>query len=544
MFDAVSLNVKYNFLIAYNGFFYFLKKIPLIGKIFKNSNKWIHKIDFLILPLSILFGFLRSIFNKVIYYLVMYFVVLSMTLDFFEVSIPKNTEMILFYIAGLTLIGTFRDYDFFYTNNTTSYIFIKQMKLDPKKYYLSSYFYQTILNVISFSLIYYIILKIAGGFFGQVNISYLNVFSFTMIAYSLRFIVAYIFLKRNLTKDKFKVYNYIVYPLMVILLIALIVLIGMGKIIDVQVLFNPLMLFLAIVVFAMLIFRFMATDNIRYISNNFLVIKDLKSIEEAEIDAMGLQVEDGQIKVDGKDFSSYKGIEYINKIFFHRHKSILKKKVRIGNIIKIAIFTGISIGAVYISQNNDLPLAENAKDIEEIKSYLPYVIFAASYFMYTGEFFVKYCFYNMDKDLMRHAYYRTSENVLKSIKIRVVELIKYYLSPYLFMLGMILVVCASLSFGYTYTISLLLISFAGLLFFSMHYLYIYYLLQPFTESAKVKNPLYSGLTYVIYMIMYFSGTSDSKDLIFKYILIFVVIYLILGGFLVYKFAPKRFKIHD
>ena len=222
----------------------------------------------------------------------------------------------------------------------------------------------------------------------------------------------------------------------------------------------------------------------------------------------------------------------------------MKKKVRIGNIIKIAIFIGISIGAVYIRQNANLSIAEDAKNIEEIKSYLPYVIFAASYFMYTGEFFVKYCFYNMDKDLMRHAYYRTSENVLKSIKIRIVELIKYYLLPYLFMLGMILIVCASLSFGYAYTISLLLISFAGLLFFSMHYLYIYYLLQPFTESAKVKNPLYSGLTYVIYMIMYFSGTSDSKDLIFKYILIFVVIYLILGGILVYKFAPKRFKIHD
>ncbi|WP_297376433.1 hypothetical protein [uncultured Helcococcus sp.] len=474
----------------------------------------------------------------------MYFIVLSMTLDFFEVSMSKSTEMILFYIAGLTLIGTFRDYDFFYTNNTTSYIFIKQMKLDPKKYYLSSYFYQIILNVISFSLIYYIILKIAGGFFGQVNISYLNIISFTMIAYSLRFIVAYIFLKRNLTKDKFKIYNYTIYPLMVILLIGLIVLIGIGKIIDVQVLFNPLMLVLAIVIFGILVFRFMATDNIRYISNNFLVIKDLKSIEEAEIDAMGLQAEDGQIKVDGKDFSSYKGIEYINKIFFYRHKSILKKKVRIGNIIKIAIFIGISIGAVYIRQNANLSIAEDAKNIEEIKSYLPYVIFAASYFMYTGEFFVKYCFYNMDKDLMRHAYYRTSENVLKSIKIRIVELIKYYLLPYLFMLGMILIVCASLSFGYAYTISLLLISFAGLLFFSMHYLYIYYLLQPFTESAKVKNPLYSGLTYVIYMIMYFSGTSDSKDLIFKYILIFVVIYLILGGILVYKFAPKRFKIHD
>ena len=543
MFDAISLNTKYNFLIAYNGFFNFLKKLPFIGKLFKNSNKWIHKIDFLILPLSILFGFLKSIFNKVIYYLVMYFIVLSMALDFFEVSIPKSTEIILFYIAGLTLIGTFRNYDFFYDNNTTSYIFIKQMKLDPKKYYLSSYFYQTMLNVISFSLIYYVILKISGGFFGQVNISYLNVISFTLIAYSLRFMLAYIFLKKNLTKEKFKIYNYTVYPLMVILLIGLIVLIGMGKIIDLQVLFNPLMLVLSLAIFGILIFRFMETDNIRYISNNFLVIKDLKSIEKAEIETMGLQAEDGQIKVDGKDFSSYKGVEYINKIFFYRHKSILKKKVRIGNIIKIAIFIAISIGAVYIRQNADLSIAEDAEHIEEIKSYLPYIIFAASYFMYTGEFFVKYCFYNMDKDLMRHAYYRTSENVLKSIKIRIVELIKYYLLPYSFMLGMILIVCASLSFGYAYTISLLLISFVGLLFFSMHYLYIYYLLQPFTESAKVKNPLYSGLTYVIYMIMYLSGKSDSKDLIFRYILIFVVTYLVLGGYLVYKFAPKRFKIH-
>ena len=543
MFDAISLNAKYNFLIAYNGFFNFLKKIPLIGKVFKNSNKWIHKIDFLILPLSIVFGFLKSIFNKVIYYLVMYFIVLSWTFKFFEVSMPKSTEMILFYIAGLTLIGTFRDYNFFYENNTTSYIFIKQMKIDAKKYYLSSYFYQIILNIISFSLIYYIILKISAGFFGQVNVSYLNVISFTMVAYSLRFMVAYIFLKKNLTKEKFKIYDYVVYPLMFILLVGLIVLICMGKIINIQVLFNPLMLVLALVIFGLLIFRFMATDNIRYISNNFLVIKDLKSIEEAEIDTMGLKTEDGQIKVDGKDFSSYKGIEYINKIFFHRHKSILKKKVRIGNIIKILIFTGVSIGSIYIRLKADLSIAEDVEHIEEIKSYLPYIIFAASYFMYSGEFFVKYCFYNMDKDLMKHAYYRTSENVLKSVKIRVVELVKYYLLPYSFMLGMILIVCTSLSFGFVYTTSLLLISFIGLLFFSLHYLYIYYLLQPFTENVKVKNPLYSGLTYVIYMIMYLAASTNSKDLIFISILIFSIIYIILGGYLVYKFAPKRFKIH-
>lgn len=357
MFDAISLTAKYNFLIVYNGFFNFLKKLPLIGKVFKNSNKWIHKIDFLILPLSILFGFLKSIFNKIIYYLVMYFIVLSWTLKFFEASVPKSAEMILFYIAGLTLIGTFRNYNFFYENDTTSYIFIKQMKLDPKKYYLSSYFYQTILNIISFSLIYYIILKISGGFFGQVNISYLNVFSFTMIAYSLRFIVAYIFLKKNLTKEKFKIYDYVVYPSMFIILIGLIVLIGMGEIIDLQVLFTPLMFVLAIVIFGILVFRFMATENIRYIANTFLVIKDLKSIEKAEIETMGLQAEDGQIRLDGKDFSSYKGIEYINKIFFHRHKSILKKKVRIGNIIKIVVFIGVSIGAVYIRQNADLSIA-------------------------------------------------------------------------------------------------------------------------------------------------------------------------------------------
>src|SRR5574344_723357 len=278
-------------------------------------------------------------------------------------------------------------------------------------------------------------------------------------------------------------------------------------------------------------------------SNNFLVITELNSLEEAKLDTIGLKTEDGKIKVDGKDFSSYKGVEYINKIFFYRHKSILKKKVRIGNIIKILIFTGVSIGSIYIRLKADLSIAEDVEHIEEIKSYLPYIIFAASYFMYSGEFFVKYCFYNMDKDLMRHAYYRTSENVLKSIKIRIVELIKYYLLPYSFMLGMILIVCTSLSFGFVYTTSLLFISFIGLLFFSLHYLYIYYLLQPFTENVKVKNPLYSGLTYVIYMIMYLAASTNSKDLIFISILIFSIIYIILGGYLVYKFAPKRFKIH-
>ena len=82
------------------------------------------------------------------------------------------------------------------------------------------------------------------------------------------------------------------------------------------------------------------------------------------------------------------------------------------------------------------------------------------------------------------------------------------------------------------------------MFFSVHYLTIYYLLQPYTAGSEIKSPLYKFITGATYYGCYLLMQQKLPTFAFGLTCIaFCVTYCIVACILVYKFAARTFRIH-
>lgn len=83
-----------------------------------------------------------------------------------------------------------------------------------------------------------------------------------------------------------------------------------------------------------------------------------------------------------------------------------------------------------------------------------------------------------------------------------------------------------------------------MVFFTVHYLYLYYWLQPFTANLESKSPLYNlirTLSIFIPYLLYMNAESIGPRVILG-IYLFIVAYIILGYLLLKFIGPKRFVL--
>ena len=82
------------------------------------------------------------------------------------------------------------------------------------------------------------------------------------------------------------------------------------------------------------------------------------------------------------------------------------------------------------------------------------------------------------------------------------------------------------------------------IFFSVHYLVIYYLLQPFNKDMEVKKASYSIATLGTYIFSYMMTSVVINSTILSILgILFTIGYAGIALLLVYKFAPKTFKLN-
>ena len=81
------------------------------------------------------------------------------------------------------------------------------------------------------------------------------------------------------------------------------------------------------------------------------------------------------------------------------------------------------------------------------------------------------------------------------------------------------------------------------LFFSIHYLTIYYLLQPYNAGTELKSGTYRIVLSVTYVICFALMRLRMPIMIFGIMtIVFCVLYSIVASILVYRFAPKTFRL--
>ena len=146
---------------------------------------------------------------------------------------------------------------------------------------------------------------------------------------------------------------------------------------------------------------------------------------------------------------------------------------------------------------------------------------------------------------MTYSFYKKPNFVLRLFQIRLREIMKINAVP-AFVIGgglaLILFVTGGTDQWMNYVI--LVVSIVCMsLFFSVHYLTIYYLLQPYNAGTELKSGTYRIVMMSTYFICLFLMQFRMPIPVFGIMtILFCAAYSIAACILVYRFAPKTFRI--
>ena len=243
------------------------------------------------------------------------------------------------------------------------------------------------------------------------------------------------------------------------------------------------------------------------------------------------------ISADTSITSRKKGFEFLNDLFIKRHRKILWKSAL--RIAYVCLF--LCCGAVLF-----MVIQPGTKaDINKmVMTWLPYFAFIL-YLINRGTGFTQALFMNCDHSLLTYSFYKRPGFVLRLFRIRLREIIKVNAVPALVIgcgLALILYVSGGTDNPLNYVVLVVTIL-AMSAFFSIHYLTVYYLLQPYTAGTEMKSGTYRIVMVLTYVVCYAMINVRMPILMFGAMCIaFCVAYSIVASILVYKFAPRTFRL--
>ena len=243
------------------------------------------------------------------------------------------------------------------------------------------------------------------------------------------------------------------------------------------------------------------------------------------------------ISADTTITSGKKGFEYLNELFIKRHRKILWRSA-----LRITWICGIlcAIILALILLNPEFQSAVN----ELVRTRLPYLAFIL-YWMNRGTGFTSALFMNCDHSLLTYSFYKRPGPILKLFRIRLREIMKINAVPALVVgLGLSLLLAAS---GGTenplHYVVLPASTLAMSMFFSIHYLTIYYLLQPYTAGTEMKSGTYRIIMILTYAVCYALMQFQLPILWFGLgCIVFCALYSLVASILVYRLAPRTFRL--
>lgn len=148
MFKACSIILENAFYTGYNGILFYLQKIPLLGKIFKDK---LYKVTFLgkfAVFMGLLFEFIGSIIKKIAYFSVIKYM-LKFVFSKFDLVLTK--EYLISFLLVLSLVGFVKTIDYFAAKKD-DYIFVKLMRLSPNDYYRAKIYYEVFFYILSYPI--------------------------------------------------------------------------------------------------------------------------------------------------------------------------------------------------------------------------------------------------------------------------------------------------------------------------------------------------------------------------------------------------------
>ena len=252
-----------------------------------------------------------------------------------------------------------------------------------------------------------------------------------------------------------------------------------------------------------------------------------------EYTRQGLQMQDKLSTEKGKDLSHLSGMTYLNALLFDRYKKILYKKVRNWVLSLVVILVALEALRYYLGP---FELTDTI-----LLRFLPFS-FMIMYIASSGKVVAQMVFVNCDISMLHYPFYREAKTIIAGFNYRFWQICKLNL---IFACSLFLTIMVLGRFAFSMeTIlltALLLISLTAL--FSFHDLFIYYILQPFTKDMDVSNPLYKFLSWALYWVAYLNSKLDlGSHLYILLISIAMITYVSIGYWILLKKAPQTFRL--
>lgn len=238
-----------------------------------------------------------------------------------------------------------------------------------------------------------------------------------------------------------------------------------------------------------------------------------------------------------KKFEQKEGYEYLNAIFFDRHRKLLEKPIALRLCIIGAIFLALAVATFFVPEiTNDMG--------KQLTQMLPSVVFIM-YFASIGDRICRAMFFNCDISLLRYGFYRNRNVILKNFRVRLRKIVSLnMIMAIAICVAMVLLLLISGEKIAFLDITLFTVSVCCLaIFFSVHHLFLYYVCQPYTTELGLKNPFFTIINMVVYMLCFACLQLKNVPGFFTVaVIVATLLYIVIALVLVYKLAPKNFKV--
>ncbi len=241
-----------------------------------------------------------------------------------------------------------------------------------------------------------------------------------------------------------------------------------------------------------------------------------------------------KMTISENTYDHLRGSGYLNALLFSRYRKTLVKGagIRVGTVLIVGLI--ILIVSLFIPFDADFE--------ESLTNLLPSMFFFL-YLISLGKKIVQTLFISCDSSMLSYPFYREKEAILKGFFYRFYKILLYNGLTTLTVLLMVLLINAVnqfiLSWQFIGTFTLLIISLTIL--FSFHELFVYYMLQPFTSKLEVANPIYKIVDGLFYLFAYLNMQINTASLTYALIISGVALcYFIVGILIIRRFAPKTF----
>lgn len=242
-------------------------------------------------------------------------------------------------------------------------------------------------------------------------------------------------------------------------------------------------------------------------------------------------------------FSKLTGYAFFNSVFFSRHRKFFAKKILIRVSIIVVIILAVVLMLIFLK-----------KDFRENLDFrfLP-ICFFIGYLVSLGRPATAAMFANCDVAMLSYPFYRSPSVVIRNFYLRLKTILGYNAPAFslLFVFAVIGDILAPLIHGtpgaviqwktvplYAVTIVMMWI------FFSFHDLFIYYIIQPYTDDMNTKSKLFSFIQMAVYYISYMNMqlTEVNIDVYMLIVIAATLVYFVVGLLAINKFCPKTFRL--